>query len=1260
MFTKLMSREEAYAEALKFYDGDALQAGVFIDKYALRDKEGNFYEGTYTDLAKRMAEEFHRIELNYANPLPYEDIYNLLTSGKGFVSAEVADTLKSGVICPQGSPMFGVGNTFQAVSTSNCAVIASPLDTMSGIMNTARDMANLYKRRFGVGVDISTLRPDGAKVNNAAHTSTGAWSFADFYSYVTRMVGQSGRRGALMISIDVRHPDVEQFITMKADLTKVTGANVSVRVTNAFMEAVEQDAEFTLQFPVDVPVEEAKFTRVVKARQIFRLIAEQACKTAEPGVLFWDEITGTQALHLYKEHGFEVLSTNPCFPADQRIATSEGLLTFGELYDSQANFLATVENRALLAHQGIVGTEVGAVSAFAATPVFRTRRSQVLRVGLKDGRILRLTPDHKVLTTEGYVEAKDLTVLHEVVLQSAEGQWGNSVAIPDNALGFASKNWQGRADRSEKYNPPNQWNADLGFLCGLLAGDGFISNDGTVGWTFSKSKKADLIEIVGSKMSAWFGSERAFPAFGDRVNMHYRSVPARFFTALGAGNATVPEAIWSAPREVVVAYLAGVYAADGAVNASEKSGSCDIRLSSSKVDFLRQIQLLLGNFGIHAKLYLRREAGTKMMPDGKSGMKEYDIKAQYELILSSVSRERFVEAGMLTLPHHVAKYSEWAADRRLSTTTDFTSPVILVEEDGEEEVYCTTVHGPHAIVVQNVSTAQCGEIPLPDADSCRLISIYLPAFVELAFTDEAVWDQGALFRVAYIAQRLMDDLIDLEIEKLTEIRDLADTEDERQLFERFIDKCVKGRRTGLGTHGLGDMLARLCVRYGSDEALSVVEAVYATISNAAYQASVDMAEQRGAFPIWNWETEKDTTFFSVLPVDLVQRMARVGRRNGVLLTNAPTGTRSLLSENCSSGIEPVFSNFYTRRRKIDAARDDMTPDYVDALGDGWKEFKVFHPNVKKFLELAYQDPEAYGIENWLSVEHLPFDEFCNKAVLPYYFVTANDLNWHQRVRMQGTIQRYIDHSISSTTNLPRGTTPDVVANIYLEAWKAGCKGITVYVDGSRDAQVLTSESPQPEKTPDVETVSHCQGTCDNSGLPLSAESGNNTKRGVTTSGTMTKASFVSPIDGAERKVYVYVGQNEVQQPVEVFVADERGDEDFHPYAAAVGRLASLCLKHGVSAGEVAHSLTGLKGGSMSFRPGGMATSVPDLVAQLLREATGERVNKALQPQTEEPVALVPKTGDATTLKKCPQCGEVALKVEGGCSLCTACGSSRCS
>lgn len=818
---KTYTKDQVVAATLDYFFGDSLQTDVFVEKYALKDTNGNYYELTPADMHRRLAKEFARIEARYPNPLSEDEIYDYLENAR--------------TIGPQGSPMFGIGNDFQLVSTSNCAVIASPNDTMSSILETARDLSNLYKRRFGAGVDISTLRPEGSPVNNAARSSTGAWSFADLFSYVTRMVGQAGRRGALLISMDVRHPDIEKFITMKKDLTKVTGANISVKVSDEFMRAVENDEPFVLRFPIDAEITLRRegdnwvvdappgvVTKVVRAKDIFHLIAETAAQTAEPGLLFWDTATNNLPLHCYP--GFEAVTTNPC-----------------------------------------------------------------------------------------------------------------------------------------------------------------------------------------------------------------------------------------------------------------------------------------------------------------------------------------------------------------------------------------------------------GEIILSPYDSCRLISLYLAPFVKNEFTNRAEFDFDRFRETVRVAMRLSDDLVDLELEKLIAIRDLADTQDEKELFTKFIDACFYGRRTGLGTHGLADTLARLRIRYDSDEAVALVEKIYRTLKLAAYKESVNLAKERGPFPVWDWNKEKDCEFFQRMASEseegatIVEEMSRVGRRNGSILTNAPTGSRSILSENCSSGIEPVFRNQYRRRRKVD------TPaDYTDITGDHWQEYTVFHKNVERYYRhLQKTEPVKYA--------GLTVEQIAEKVTLPDYFVTSDQIDWRKRVEIQAVITRNIDHSVSSTLNLPRGTTGDTVEQIYLEAWRLGCKGVTVYVDGSRDAQVLESIDNSPKKVPNVPYI----------------------ERGTNTVGKMTKAAFIDSF-GNERKVYVYRGWNDTGEMAEVFLKDELGGPDNAAYASALGRLISLLLKHKVKPEEIANKLIGLRGDSQCFL-NGIYTSVPDFVGKLMLG----RLDEPKAPSVA-PVATTGRSPD-----KCVSCGGDLTKAE-GCVQCLSCGWSKCS
>ena len=622
----MFGKEEAVEATIDYFDGDDLAANVWITKYALKDKSGKLLENTPSMMHHRLAAEFARIEKKFGGDraLQKEEIYGLLDKFK--------------YIVPQGSPMVGIGNDHINISLSNCVVIAPPTDNVSSIVDAGKDLANLMKRRCGVGVDISELRPENAAVNNSAGTSTGAWSFADFYSYVCRMIGQNGRRGALMITMDVRHPDIERFVTMKQDLTKVTGANVSVKVSDDFMMAVENDEEFALKFPVDA--ENPTFTRMVRAKKLWETIVSSATETAEPGILMWDNIINNLPAHEYDE--FKTVCVNPC-----------------------------------------------------------------------------------------------------------------------------------------------------------------------------------------------------------------------------------------------------------------------------------------------------------------------------------------------------------------------------------------------------------AELSLSAYDSCRLMSVNLKNFVKNKFQKDAKFDFDLFADVVAKATRLSDDLVELEIEKLQRIISVCDTDSEKDLWGKLLAACEKGRRTGLGTHGLADAIACLSLAYDSDEAQTVINLIYQTLKVTAYSESVKLAQERGAFPVFDWEKEQNNAFIKRLPQGLQKKIARFGRRNVSLLTNAPTGSVSILSQT-SSGIEPVFRNSYVRRRKLSHNEKDTTPDFVDQLGDGWLEYKVWHHNIK----------------DWHEATSSPID-----AKLPTFFITSEQIDWEKRVHAQSIIQKHIDHAISSTINLPKDTPSEVVDRLYRKGWKLGLKGITVYVDGSRTGVLLAK---QPE------------------------------------------------------------------------------------------------------------------------------------------------------------------------------------------------------
>jgi len=628
--------EEAHKASLDYFNGADLPTKVFLDKYALRDENGDYVESNPHHMHQRLAYEFARIDsLKYG--LDHFDRYQIyLDAIQNFER-----------IVPQGSPMAAIGNVFQVMSASNCVVIGSPADSMEGIIRAGEELAQLMKRRCGVGLDVSTLRPEGTKVNNAAKTTSGAWSFCDFYSYVTRMVCQSGRRGALMLTMDVHHPDIANFITMKLDKKKVTGANISVRYSDEFMLAVVNDTEYEQRWPVDSKT--PKIKRMVRARDVWELARDAATNSAEPGCIFWDTMTSYLPAHSYPQ--FKTASTNPC-----------------------------------------------------------------------------------------------------------------------------------------------------------------------------------------------------------------------------------------------------------------------------------------------------------------------------------------------------------------------------------------------------------SEIALSPYDSCRLISMNLTGYVDHPFNlgGESFFDWTKFKNDIGIAVQMSDNLVDLELECIENIMSVCSSSHEESLWKKLHKAGSDGRRTGLGTHALGDTLAQLGIKYDTDAALKFVDRLYDVFRNEVYNASIDLAVTRGPFPAWDWDTEKDNLFIKRLPVEIQERVAKHGRRNIAGLTQAPTGSVSLCSKtnrvfnrfSTSSGVEPLYVIRGRRRKKINRSDDNVRVDYVDDLGDAWQEYDVFHANVQNYLD------------------HVPGADPDN---LPDYFVEAAAVDSAVRVRLQGIEQKYIDHSISSTINLPRGTKPDVVADIYLDAWKNGLKGVTVYVDGSRDGVLLSAE-----------------------------------------------------------------------------------------------------------------------------------------------------------------------------------------------------------
>ena len=653
---KIYSHAEALASAREYFNGDDLAANVWVNKYALKDSKGNIYERNPDEMHRRLASEIARIEAKYPNPYSEEQIYQLL---KGFK-----------YIVPQGSPMSGIGNNFQIVSLSNCFVIGNEgmADSYGGIMKTDEEQVQLMKRRGGVGHDLSHIRPTGSPVMNSALSSTGVVPFMERFSNSTREVAQDGRRGALMLTISIKHPDAERFIDAKMDGTKVTGANVSVKIDDEFMRCVVEGRPYTQQFPLES--KEPLYKQVIDARQLWDKIIHNAWKSAEPGVLFWDTISREAIPDCYADLGFRTVSTNPC-----------------------------------------------------------------------------------------------------------------------------------------------------------------------------------------------------------------------------------------------------------------------------------------------------------------------------------------------------------------------------------------------------------GEIPLCPYDSCRLLAVNLFGYVDNPFTKEASFNFPKFKEHAQMALRIMDDIVDLEQEKVDRIIDKIEKDPEYQeikarelnLWKKIKEKCEQGRRTGVGITAEGDMLAGLGFRYGTDEATDFSEKVHQTLAVEAFRSSVNLAKERGAFPIYDTEREANNPFIARLreaDPELYKEMAEHGRRNIALLTIAPTGTVSIMTQT-TSGIEPAFQVSYKRRRKVNPNDQNSRVDFVDEVGDSWEEYHVFHHNFTVWLVANGFDPDTLTTRTEQEILDII-------AQSPYAKATANDVDWVAKVKMQGRIQKWVDHSISVTVNLPEHVDEDLVNQVYLTGWQEGCKGVTIYRDGSRSG-VLISDSERKKE-----------------------------------------------------------------------------------------------------------------------------------------------------------------------------------------------------
>ncbi len=1142
-------------ETLDWFEGDELRARVFFEKYALWDLEGVPLEFTPEGMWERIAKGLAEVEGSEEKRREWYEKFLWLLQNFRFV--------------PGGRIMHAIGNP-RKVTPFNCFVLLIKGDSLEAIFECAKEMAQTYSQGGGVGIDISVLRPAGAPVRNAARTSTGAVSFMELYSLVTGTIGQHGRRGALMITIADNHPDVLAFIDIKNDpeRRRVRFANISVRVSDELMEAVQRGGKFELRFDGEY----FSIRRTVDAREIWDKLIQNSWASAEPGTLYWSTIKRYSTSE-YK--GMEVISTNPCVTGDTLVSTEEGLIPIAELAKRTGLPNAILDSR-VYPH----------FTSGAIVKAWWSGRKPVCRVVTKTGYELRATADHKVLTANrGWVMVKDLKPGDLLLIQNRKGGFG-------------------------RYGDEH-----LGRVLGRLVADGYVNRfDGRAVLDFYAQDRT-LTPVLQQSVAAVIPTSRHYSAptvtavpGQERWQIRsHRSLET--LVELGFDpdeKQKIPAIVWQGSEGMVRGFLQALFTADGTLRENPVTGRY-VRLTSTNLRFLKDIQILLAHFGIASRIYENRKLPElKPMPDGHGGKKLYMSQGFHELEISRSNLLRFHrEIGFLPgsqkqaqLGRIVGSYKHGPADET------FTTPVERVIPEGVEDVYDLTEAVSHTFIANGLTVANCGEEALPAYGNCNLGNINLSAFVLDEFTDGACVDWDKLERAVRYAVRFLDNVITYSVDgnhfPLPQQREM----------------CALERRIGVGFTGLGDMLAQMRLKYDTNDALEFVDELFHKIKCWAYDESINLAIERGPFP--NFDAEKHLQMGFIcerLPRELQERIRKHGIRNVCVLTVPPVGSGAVLA-GVTSGIEPIFALSYLRRS--------------ESLSK--EEFKVFHPVVQRYMERFSIDDERD---------------------LPEFFIPAHQIAPEMRVRMQAIIQSHIDQSLSSTVNLPHDITPQEVERIYFLAWKLGCKGITVYREGSREGVLITEEFAQQKRgrlMPKPRPMMMVGRT-----YKLRTEMGN---------------------------VYVTVNADE-EGAQEVFVRLGMSGSSAMAFTEAIGRLISLALRAGVSPDAIVDQLSGIKSSTATRQENGsFVFSVPDAVAKalemflkgenqikgsplaqaLLRSlAEGQGSETEVPPLSsirEELPHILQANGAKYSGDLCPNCGEPLIH-SGGCELCLFCGYSRC-
>ena len=1246
---------------------------VLMKRYVRRGDDGKPAENV-EEMFWRVAYHVAKVEEEWGADIQKRAVeyYHLLSSKKFFPN----------------SPTFtGAGTPLGQLAACFVLPITDDMGRDSaGIFQTLRDAALIQQTGGGNGFSFSRLRPKGALVQTSAGQATGPVGFLRVYDHAFGEIAQGGtRRGANMAVLRVDHPDVEDFVTCKINENHITNFNISVGITDAFMRAVKNDEDWELRFPDMKEMKHRAFSgtleqaeaagikintyQKINARELFNKIVKQAHHNGEPGVLFLDAANrGNPVPHLYP-----LEATNPCFAGSTRIATDLGLLTIQALADMDANFMVATDLRAPQGGQGFANENLG-VAYRVSSPAWKTReKAKLLMVTTKHGYSVTATPDHKFLTTDrGYIELGDLKQGDALLLQSGEGVWSRKSELPNLEIvrekmtvmaqggDHASGHTTTRGDFAEQYsNLPKNWSHELGVVVGTLVGDGWLSpaSNSPVGMAFNYESD-ELLNTVHQTMQAYFGAGHLHERDSVR-QLTYGRLPYVFFESLGVNHARahekhVPASVWSAPREAVVGFLQGLFTSDGTVNISSHKKSCSIRLASASPKMLQEVQMLLLNFGIVTRVHQRREDGYRNLPDGKGGTKEYFTHADYELIIDKTNRDKFTkEIGFLDSVKQT-KVEEFISNKtRLSNAETFETSILSIEDAGFADVYDLTEMQTHSVIANGVVAHQCGEQWLGPYENCCLGSINLNEHCGAGNTVD--WD--TLRQSVVTATRFLDDVVEAN----------AYVPAVPQLSEA----AHRARRIGLGIMGLADLMYHVGVRYGSKEGQEFGAKVMEFVRYHAMQTSIELAEERGPFPAiegsiydmddMKWESPKSLTNYQhdwsrpeVKWDSITSGIKKHGIRNAAQTTVAPTGTIATVAGCEGYGFEPVFALAYIRH--VNDNGKDLKLTYASPRFD--EALKKLGLGEEKRQEIVEQVMNEGSCQN---IREIP------QAVRDTFVVSA-DITAEEHVRTQASLQAFVDNSLSKTVNFHENATEDDVAKAYMMAWELGCKGITVYVTGSRDKVVLETKATADKKSPHVVTPEPASA-------PQAAAQTDASHKGVIWHGTKkprprTLTGRTFNVETPVGKAFITINENGGEQPFEAFINTAKAGSEIAAVSEAIGRLVSYILRMASPIApldrmrEIVRQLSGIGGGrSLGFGIN-RVRSLPDGIGQVLdmylREKDGMTDDEAPSGNGNgsaphaEPHGHAMKIGDI-----CPECGEAAVVNEEGCRKCYACGFSEC-